>query len=45
MEQKIGRPMTDLERDELKAKAAVIAMPAAMAAAIERKQKERLIQK
>ena len=45
MEQKSGRTMTDLERDELKAKAAVIALPAAMAAEMERKQKERLIQK
>jgi len=44
-EQKIGRPMTYLERDALKAKAAVIALPPAMAAEMERKQKERLNQK
>lgn len=45
MEQKKGSPMTDSEKEELKAKAAVIALPAAMAAEMVRKQKERLIQK
>lgn len=45
MEQKISRPMTDLEIDELKAKAAVIALPPAMAAEMERNKKERLNQK
>lgn len=45
MEQKIGRAMTALEKDDLREKAAVIALPPAMAAEMERKQKERLNQK
>ena len=45
MEQKKGSPLTALEKEELKANAAVIALPAAMAAEMERKQKERLNQK
>lgn len=45
MEQKLGRPMTAAERNELKARAAVIALPPAMAADMEQKQKERRNQK
>ena len=45
MEQKLGRSMADSEKAELKAKAAVIALPPAMAADMERKQKERSHQK
>jgi acyl carrier protein len=44
-EQKIGRPMTDSEKDELKAKAVVIALPPALADEMERKRNEGLIQK
>ncbi|MBI2441213.1 MAG: acyl carrier protein [Lentisphaerae bacterium] len=44
MEQKLGRTMADSERDALKAKAAVIALPPAMADDMKRKQAERMNQ-